>query len=109
MNLEIAKLELESSYGDHINFEKLKEREVLAQKFSAHLSRIVDLDQEEISRRLKVPFEEDHIVINKDSHQKMIDLVEGAFTDVLRSREDVDLAKWSHTAVAPLKPLVRNR
>ena len=109
MNFEIAKLELETAYEDHINFEKLKEREVQVQKFSSHLFRIVEMDQEEISRRLRVPFEEDHIVINRDSHQKMIDLVQGAFTDVLKSREDVDLAKWSHTAVAPLKPLVRNR
>jgi hypothetical protein len=109
MNFKIAKLELENSYEDHIDFKKLKEREILVHNFSAHLSRIVDLGQEEISRRLRVPFEEDHIVINRGTHQKLIDLVEGAFTDVLRSREDVDLAKWSHTAVAPLKPLVRNR
>jgi hypothetical protein len=109
MNFEIAKLELETAYEDHISFKKLKDREVLVKKFAAHLSRIVDLGQEEISKRLRVPFEEEHIVINKDSHQNLVDLVEGAFTDVLRSREDVDLAKWSHTAVAPVKPLVRNR
>ncbi len=103
---EIAKLELESSYEDQIDSKRLREREILLQNFSAHLSKIVDLGNEEISRRLRVPFEEDHIVLEKNSHQKMIDLVEGAFMDVLRSREDVDLAKWSHSAIAPVKPLV---
>ncbi len=109
MSFELANIELKAAYQDHINLEKLMEREVLTQKFTAHLSQIIDLDIEEISRRLRAPFDEEHIVINKDSHQKMIELVGGAFTDVLRSREDVDLAKWSHTAVAPVKPLVRYR
>jgi hypothetical protein len=107
MNFETAKLELETSYKNHIDCEILMEREVLTQKFSHHLSLILDLDKEEISQRLRAPFEEEHIVINKESHQKMIDLVEGAFTDVLKSRDDVDLARWSHTAITPVKPLVK--
>lgn len=106
--MQISRLDLENAFSDHINREKLKDKELLVQNFVDHLNKINDLEKEEISRRLRIPFEETHIPLSYNYHTKMIELVEGAFTDVLRSRDDIELAKWSHEIPSPSKPLVRH-
>ena len=106
MNLQLARLGQENLFFEHLDEDSLKDKQILVDNFCSSLRRIVDLDQEQISMRLRVPFEENHIALNPEHHHKMIDLVEGAFTDVLSSREDVDLAKWSQSACAPVSQLV---
>lgn len=108
IDMQVARLELENLFADHVDKERLNEKEVLVQNFISHLNRINDLEADDIARRLRAPSEENHIPLHINYHSKMIELVEGAFTDVLRSREDVELAKWSHDIPSPSTPLVRS-
>ncbi len=106
MKLELTRLELEASFFDHIDSDKLLEKQSRIRKFTDNLTRINEIGTDEIIRRLEEPFAQGHIQLDHCLHKKMVDIVEGAFSDILNSREDVEIAKWCHTPLDPIPELV---
>jgi hypothetical protein len=45
--------------------------------------------------------------MERSLHVRMVEVVEGAYSDICSAKDDLELAEWSYTSRVPLKELVR--